>query len=105
MSATLQELRPQPASLPNGGPQNAETIGITPPVLKSSTQTFLAIPVGAGIALAIHFFLPKKEIVLTSNYYQSLLFVILGVGLLLAILYPFVPRLRNWMRRMCPILG
>ena len=102
----LKNLRPQPASCPNGGPPKTPKRSRLPlPVLKPRPQTFLAIPVGAGIALAIHFFVPKKEIVLTSNYYQWLLFVILSVGLLLAALYPFVPQLRTKMRRMCPIFG
>jgi NitT/TauT family transport system permease protein len=105
MSAAIEELQRQPAPVPNGGPQHAETIGSTPPLLKARPQTFLAIPVGAGIALAIHFFVPKKEVVLASGFYPSLLFVALGFGIVLAALYPFVPRVRTWMRRMCPIFG
>src|SRR5689334_5474245 len=104
MSAAIEELQRKPTAAPNGGSAAAEAFAAPPP-LKSRPQTLLAIPVGASIALAIHFFVPKKEIVLTSTYYQSLLFVVLGVGLLLSALYPLVPGIRTWMRRMCPIFG
>ena len=68
-------------------------------------QTLLAIPVGALISLGIHYFVPKGEPVPTSSYFPTLLFGILGFGVLLIALCPFSPRVRNWMRRMCPILG
>ena len=104
MSAAIEELKRHPTPVSNGTSRGSEAIG-TPLSLKARPQTFLAIPVGAGIALAIHFFVPKKEVVLASNYYPTLLFVVLGFGVALAALYPFVPRVRAWMRRMCPILG
>src|SRR5947208_13629303 len=68
-------------------------------------QTLLAIPIGALGSLAIHYFVPKEEPVPESNYYPTLLFGMLGFGVLLALLYPFSERVRKWMRHMCPILG
>ncbi len=68
-------------------------------------QTLLAVPVGAGIALLIHYFVPKIEEVPLTNYYPILLFTALGLGLVGAALYPFLDGLRKWMRQMCPILG
>ena len=68
-------------------------------------QTILAIPVGALISLAIHYFVPKSEPVPTSHYFPMLLFGMLAFGVLLAVLCPFSLRLRKWMRHMCPILG
>jgi NitT/TauT family transport system permease protein len=68
-------------------------------------QTLLAIPVGALISLGIHYFVPKGEAVPESNYFPTLLFGILGFGVLLMALCPFSLRLRKWMKRMCPILG
>ncbi|MBA3607318.1 MAG: ABC transporter permease subunit [Chthoniobacterales bacterium] len=68
-------------------------------------QTLLAVPVGAGIALLIHYFVPKIEEVPLTNYYPILLFTALGLGLVGAAAQVFLPRLRNWMVRMCPILG
>jgi NitT/TauT family transport system permease protein len=78
---------------------------VTPPVAKTRPQTLLAVPVGACIALAIHFFVPKKEVVPPTHYYPLILTVILGLGVLGAALYPFSPRLRKLMRHKCPILG
>ncbi len=68
-------------------------------------QTLLAVPTGATIALLIHYFVPKIEEVPLTNYYPTLLFTALGLGLFGAALYPFLERLRKWMRQMCPILG
>ena len=68
-------------------------------------QTLLAVPTGAGIALLIHYFVPKIEEVPLTNYYPILLFIALGLGLVGAAFYPFLDGLRKWMRQMCPILG
>ena len=77
----------------------------TPPAAKRRPQTLLAVPVGACISLAIHYFVPKREVVPPTNYYPTLLFIILGLGLLGAALYPFSHGLRKWMGHMCPMLG
>ena len=74
-------------------------------LIKSRPQTVLAIPVGAAIALAIHFFVPKSEPVVASHYYPSVLAFALGAGLLLAVVQIFSLPVRKWMRHMCPILG
>ncbi len=106
MSAVIAE--PQSRTSVSNGNGNVVTVVETSRpslTLKARPQTFLAIPVGAGIPLAIHFLVPKKEVVLGSNYYPTLLFVIFGFGVLLSALYPFAPGVRRWMRQMCPILG
>src|SRR5215469_2545136 len=72
----------------------AESAFATPAIVKSRPQTWLAVPVGACIALAIHFFVPKREPVVPTHYYPLLLFVMLGLGLLGAGLYPFSGGLR-----------
>src|SRR5689334_16226769 len=56
------------------GPEAASR---NPAVVKSRPQTWLAVPVGACIALAIHFLVPKREPVATTNYYPLLLSVML----------------------------
>ena len=73
--------------------------------MRSRPQTVLAIPVGAAIALAIHFFVPKSEPLLGSNYLTLVLEVALGFGLVLAVMQIFSQAVRKWMRHMCPILG
>ena len=105
MSASVEELQPQPTIVPSAQPPGAEAAFVTPPVVKSRPQTLLAIPVGACIALAIHFFVPKTEVVPPTHYYPLVLSMMLGLGVLGAALYPFFPGLRKWMCQMCPILG
>ncbi len=68
-------------------------------------QTVLAIPSGAGIALAVHYLLPKVKGTAESTYYPRLLLFALGVGLLGAALYPLSERVRKAMRQKCPLFG
>ncbi len=75
------------------------------PVGRSRPQTLLAVPIGACIALAIHYFVPKREPLDPTHYYPLLLWVILGLGVLGAALHPFFSGLRRWMRQMCPMFG
>src|SRR5947208_5121003 len=83
----------------------AETAFVLPSVVKTPPQKLLAVPVGACIALAIHFFVAKREPVAPTHYYPLLLFVMLGLGLFGATLYPFFPGVRKFMRDKTPILG
>src|SRR6266705_5601772 len=105
MSTIIEEVRPQTGIVSRAQRPSAETSLVIPPVVKTPPQKLLAVPVGACIALAIHFFVPKREPVPPTHYYPLLLFVMLGLGLLGAALYPFFEGLRKWMRQMCPILG
>jgi hypothetical protein len=105
MSASIEELEPQTAIV--SAPRRPATEGAyaTPAVVKSRPQTWLAVPVGASIALAIHFFVPKREPVADTHYYLLLLSVMLALGLLGAALYPIFPGVRKFMRNKTPILG
>lgn len=76
-----------------------------PGAIVSRPQTLLAIPVGAAIALAVHYFVPKTEPLVGTHYYPTLLYVALCFGIIVAIAQVFSMPLRRWMRRMCPILG
>src|SRR5216684_8897027 len=89
MSASVEEHRPQTAIVSRAQRPGAETAFVAPPALKSRPQTLLAVPVGACVALAIHFLVPKKEVVPPSHYYPLILSVMLGLGVLGAALYPF----------------
>jgi NitT/TauT family transport system permease protein len=102
---SVEELQPQTAIVSKAPEPSAETALGTPPVVKTRPQTLLAVPVGACISLAIHYFVPKHAVVPPTNYYPTLLFIMLGLGLLGAALYPFSQGLRKWMRHMCPVLG
>ncbi len=74
-------------------------------LLRTRPQTLLLVPVAASIGLAIHFFGPRAGMVPPTHYYPWLLSVVLFLGLLGAGLQVIFPKLRDWMRQMCPILG
>jgi NitT/TauT family transport system permease protein len=105
MNTSVEEFQRQTAIASRAQRPGAETVFATPAVVKTRPQTLLAVPVGACIALAIHFFVPKKEIVPPTHYYPLILSVMLGLGVLGAALHPFFAGLRKWMRHMCPVLG
>src|SRR5262249_9838339 len=105
MNTSLEELQQQTAIVSAPQRPGAETAFATRAIIKSHPQKLLAVPVGASIALAIHFFVPKREPVSPTHYYPLLLFVVLGLGLFGAALYPFFPRVRKFMRHRTPILG
>jgi sulfonate transport system permease protein len=105
MNTSVEELQPPTAIVSKAPGPSAETALVTSRAMKTRPQTLLAVPVGACIALAIHFFVPKREIVPPTHYYPLVLTVMLGLGVLGAALHPFFAGLRKWMRRMCPILG
>ncbi|HXA09037.1 MAG TPA: hypothetical protein VNW28_03585, partial [Chthoniobacterales bacterium] len=73
--------------------------------LKSRPQTLLAVPVAAAIGLAVHYFVPKDEPLYPTHFYPIFLSVMFGLGLAGALAQISFPRLRRWMRKMCPILG
>ena len=105
MSTAFQEIGQKAPPITETTPPVRETISAVRPVLKPRWQTVLAIPIGASIALAIHFFVPKGEAVPPTHFYPLLLYIVLGLGVLGAGLYPFFLGVRKWMRQMCPILG
>ena len=105
MNTSVEELDPQSATVSRGRRPSGETALITPQVMKTPAQKLLAVPMGACVALAIHFFVPKKEVVPSTHYYPLILTVILGLGVLGAAIYPFSAHLRKFMRNKSPILG
>lgn len=105
MNVSVEELQPQvPIVAAHQRPAAAET-AVAAPFVRARPQTWLAVPVGAFIALAIHLLVPKREPVAATHYYPLLLSVILALGLVGAALYPFFPRARTFMRKKCPIIG
>jgi NitT/TauT family transport system permease protein len=105
MSASVEELPSHSTIVSKASRPGAETALVTPLAVKTRPQTLLAVPVGACISLAIHYLVPKREIVPPTNYYLILLFILLGLGLLGTALYPFFEGVRKRMRTMCPVLG
>src|ERR1041385_4451111 len=105
MNSVVEEPHPRTGIVSTGQRPGAETAFVPQPVVKTPWRKLLAIPVGACIALAIHYFVPKREPVAPSHYYPLLLFVMLGLGLLGAALYPFFEGLQKRMKHLCPLLG
>lgn len=104
MNTTIEPTAPAVVAIAAQRPiQSAATAAVVRK--KTRPQTLLAVPLGTGIALIIHYFVPKSEEVPITNYYPILLFGVLGLSLFGALLYPFLAGLRKWMRQMCPILG
>src|SRR6266542_548258 len=100
MSTTIQEMEQKALPIPKITPPARETVSTVQPVLKLRWQTVLPIPIGASIALAIHFFVPKGEAVPTTQFYPLLLYIVLGLAVLGAGFYPFSLGVRKWMRQM-----
>src|SRR5947208_1640281 len=105
MSASLEELEPQTVIVSTPQRRATERTFATPTVVRSRPQTWLAVPLAACIALAIHFLVPRREPLAATHYYPLLLSVMLTLGLLGAALYPFFPAVRKFMRDKTPILG
>src|SRR4030095_794860 len=105
MSTAIEEIGQKAPPVTETTPPARETISAVQPVLKPRLHTVLAIPIGASIALAIHFFVPKGEAVPPTHFYPLLLYVVLGLGVIGAGLYPFFMGVRKWMRQMCPLLA
>jgi NitT/TauT family transport system permease protein len=105
MSTTVEKLESRIAAVSRAQPISAKTARITQPEAKIRPQTLLAVPVGAGLALVIHFLVPKREPVAPSHYYPLLLWVLLALGVLSSALYLFLPGVRSVMRKKAPILG
>ena len=74
-------------------------------VFKSRPQTLLAVPVAAVIGLAVHYFVPKSEVMPPTRFYPAFLAIMFCLGVVGAIAQIFSLPVRRWMRQMCPILG
>jgi NitT/TauT family transport system permease protein len=89
MPAELQQAPARPAA------------DIVPPVV--IRQLFL--PGAAGLALAIHLLVSKRELPIEGRSYTLFLCIVLGVAAVMIALQPLSPGLRRWMREMCPIFA
>ena len=60
----------------------------------------LAVPVASLITFGTHLLIAQKAPPLETRSYMLLFWEILGVSIVLAIVQPFWPALRKWMRHM-----
>jgi NitT/TauT family transport system permease protein len=105
MNSTIEQTQPRIAAVSSRQRATVDTAPATPAMIKPRPQTFLAVPVGASIALGINLLVPKREQVPPTHYYTLLLTVALAFGVLGSVVYLFFPRTRMFMRRKCPIFG
>ena len=105
MNTAVEKVQLESPKFSNGQRSRADTVPVIPSTVHLGLRTVVAVPAAAVIALAIHFLASKRETVQPTPYYQLLLFVTLGAGLLGAALHPFFSGLRKWMRHMCPLLA
>jgi NitT/TauT family transport system permease protein len=68
-------------------------------------RTVLAVPAAAGIALAVHHFIPDQHPPLVTRYYPTLLASLLALGVVAAIVQAFWDPLRRQMREKAPIFA
>jgi NitT/TauT family transport system permease protein len=102
MELTAPVAVPRPPARVEG---KIEKISPNSKAITSRPQTLLAIPVGAIIALAVNYFVPKSEPLLATRYYPTVLAMMLCLGVVGAIAQVFSMPVRRWMRQMCPIIG
>ena len=105
MSTTIEQIAPEVPAITRSKAVTRPRKPVATAGVHYRPQTLLAIPLGAAGSLAIHYLVPKSEQMPLSNFFPNLLFVMLGFGMVIAIIYPFSARIRKWMRHMCPILG
>src|SRR5262249_54063629 len=66
----------------------------------------LLAPVAATVAaLAIHWFVPSRQVTVLTPCYPALLEIVLGVSVVLAIVYAILPRGRVWVRHHAPLIA
>src|SRR6266700_3967788 len=77
---------------------------IRPSASRVAAPTFLAIPVAASVAFAVHLGVSKNQPVPETHSYSMFLGVILVSAFAAAVVQLFWPPLKRWMRHMCPII-
>ena len=104
VSLSSLQVEPPPVSVAE---QRARTARgpVAAPLSKPRLLTLLAVPVATSIALALHFFVAQKEPPAETHSYTLFLCVVLGAGILMAVVQPWWACLRRWMGNMCPILA
>ena len=77
------------------------------PIRRWRWRSVLAIPLAAGIALAVRYLIPDKHppLPLVTNYYPTLLTTFLALGVFAAIVQAFWNPLRRQMRDKAPIFA
>lgn len=104
MNGSPELLETPPRSQPEAA---VSTVGERPlsPRGKLSLRTLLAVPVATVLAFVVHLIVSQNELALETRYYSILLCSIFGASVVVALVQPFWPRLRDWLLEMAPILA
>jgi NitT/TauT family transport system permease protein len=103
MSAPVENIFPRVQS-PGVESEIDSRPGVRPPTKMLRARTWLAIPVAAVVALAVHFWASKRQTLPEPQYFLLLEFIF-GAGALLAILQLFSTAIRNWVGEKAPIIA
>jgi NitT/TauT family transport system permease protein len=76
-----------------------------PPASKLRRRTFLAVPVAALLTLGVHLFISRTQPLPGTHSYTEFLCAVLATSIAAAAAQFSLPRLRQWMRDMCPIIA
>lgn len=96
MSALTEEVQ---SPIPMGAGSVARSLN------RAHLRALVPFPAAALVSLGIHLWASKEQPELETHVYNVFLLIALGCGILLAAVYPFWRRLREWMAHMSPILG
>jgi NitT/TauT family transport system permease protein len=105
MNPSAQELKePIPVPMAEGKKLSAASLGL-PGGGRLPARILLAVPITASIALAVHFWVSRKQPSPDTQPYFVLLGIILSGAILAAAVQPLWLPLRRWMHHMCPIIA
>jgi NitT/TauT family transport system permease protein len=102
VSATLPEVE-APAVAEKAQPDPA--VSSAAPAVAKPGRAFIALPVAAAVALAIHLGLPNNELPPDARLYSFFLGGVLGAAIVAVVIQAFWRPLRNWLREMGPIFA
>ncbi len=83
----------------------APALAVAPSAPGLRPRTLLAIPLAAGVAMAVHGCVSRQEPVPETHSYWVFLVAVLGVSMAMAGIQLGLPGMRRWMREMCPIIA
>src|ERR1051325_11079689 len=91
--------QPPPLAYPRPAPRLATALTIR------GIISAMAMPLAVAVAVLVHYFVPNNEPVAATNYYPTLLLVLLGTTLLLALAQLTSPSLRHWIMPKAPLFS
>jgi len=103
MSAPVENIlaRVHPPRVENGTQTRPQSAA---PIPRLRARTFLALPMAALIATAVHWWAEKKQ-PLPEPHYYTFLGILFAFGIAVALLQRFSTAIRRWVGETCPIIA